>query len=51
MNALIAHRRHKKFGVYQDGKSLNIEQIKTFLIMRISKVLLTHLLAKTILKK
>ncbi|MDJ1171454.1 DNA cytosine methyltransferase [Roseofilum sp. BLCC_M154] len=30
MNALIAHRRHKKFGVHQDGKSLTLEQIRTF---------------------
>ncbi|PPJ62661.1 DNA cytosine methyltransferase [Cuspidothrix issatschenkoi] len=30
MAALISHRRHKEFGDHQDGKSLTIEQIKTF---------------------
>jgi len=30
MDALISHRRHKEFGDHQDGKSLTIEQIKTF---------------------
>jgi DNA (cytosine-5)-methyltransferase 1 len=30
MTALISHRRHKEFGEHQDGKSLTIEQIKTF---------------------
>jgi DNA (cytosine-5)-methyltransferase 1 len=30
MTALISHRRHKQFGDHQDGKSLTIEQIKTF---------------------
>jgi len=30
MNALISHRRHSKFGNHQDGKSLTLEQIKTF---------------------
>lgn len=30
MNALIAHRRKKDFGTHQDGKSLSLDQIKTF---------------------
>lgn len=30
MNALIANRRKKTFGTHQDGKKLNIEEIKTF---------------------
>ena len=30
MTALISHRRHKEFGSHQDGKSLTLEQIKTF---------------------
>jgi len=30
MTALISHRRHKEFGSPQDGKSLTLEQIKTF---------------------
>ena len=30
MNALIANRRKKHFGVHQDGKKLTLEQIKTF---------------------
>jgi len=30
MNALIANRRKKTFGTHQDGKSLSLEQIKSF---------------------
>lgn len=30
MNLLIANRRKKKFGTHQDGKSLTLDQIKTF---------------------
>lgn len=30
MNALIENRRKKVFGTHQDGKKLNIEEIKTF---------------------
>ena len=30
MNALVANRRKKIFGIHQDGKSLSLEQIKTF---------------------
>lgn len=30
LNLLIANRRKKTFGVHQDGKSLSLEQIKTF---------------------
>jgi DNA (cytosine-5)-methyltransferase 1 len=30
MNALIANRRKKHFGAHQDGKKLNIDEIKTF---------------------
>ena len=30
MNELIANRRKKKFGTHQDGKKLNIDEIKTF---------------------
>jgi DNA (cytosine-5)-methyltransferase 1 len=30
MNKLIANRRKKKFGTHQDGKKLNLDEIKTF---------------------
>jgi len=30
MDALISNRRLKEFGIHQDGKSLTLEQIKTF---------------------
>lgn len=30
MNALISNRRRKEFGRHQDGKMLNVEQIRTF---------------------
>lgn len=30
MNSLIANRRKKEFGTHQDGKSLSLEQIKSF---------------------
>ena len=30
MNELIANRRKKKFGTHQDGKKLNLDEIKTF---------------------
>jgi DNA (cytosine-5)-methyltransferase 1 len=30
LNLLIGNRRKKTFGTHQDGKSLTIEQIKTF---------------------
>lgn len=30
MNALIENRRKKVFGTHQDGKKLNLEEIKTF---------------------
>jgi DNA (cytosine-5)-methyltransferase 1 len=51
MNALIAHRRLKKFGNHQDGKSLTIEQIKTFFDLENIELIIDKLIEKKYLKK
>ncbi|NJL89278.1 MAG: DNA cytosine methyltransferase [Coleofasciculaceae cyanobacterium SM2_1_6] len=51
MNALIAHRRHHKFGNHQDGKSLTLEQIKTFFNHENIDGIINSLIAKKYLKK
>ncbi|MDJ0844861.1 DNA (cytosine-5-)-methyltransferase [Crocosphaera sp.] len=51
MNLLIANRRKKVFGTHQDGKSLTLEQIKTFYFNDDLEAIITSLLAKGYLKK
>ena len=51
MNALIANRRHKKFGIQQDGKSLTLEQIKTFFNCENIEAVIESLIDKKYLKK
>jgi DNA (cytosine-5)-methyltransferase 1 len=51
MNALIANRRHKEFGVQQDGKSLNIAQIKTFFDREDIQDIIRSLISKKYLKE
>ena len=51
MNLLIANRRKKKFGVHQDGKSLTLEQIKTFCTMPYLDEVITSLLTKGYLRE
>ena len=51
MNLLIANRRRKVFGTHQDGKSLTLEQIKTFYFNDDLEAITTSLLAKGYLKK
>ncbi|WP_107666326.1 DNA (cytosine-5-)-methyltransferase [Cyanothece sp. BG0011] len=51
MNLLIANRRKKVFGTHQDGKSLTLEQIKTFYFNDDLETLITSLLAKGYLKE
>jgi DNA (cytosine-5)-methyltransferase 1 len=51
MNALIANRRLKKFGTHQDGKSLTIEQIKTFFYLDNIELITDGLIQKKYLKK
>jgi DNA (cytosine-5)-methyltransferase 1 len=46
MDALISNRRKKEFGDHQDGKRLNLEQIKTFWDRSNIKKLITSLLKK-----
>lgn len=50
MDALISHRRHKKFGTHQDGKSLTLEQIKTFFDHENIENLIQSLINKKYLK-
>ncbi|MGK7942603.1 MAG: DNA (cytosine-5-)-methyltransferase [Crocosphaera sp.] len=51
MNLLIANRRKKIFGTHQDGKSLTLEQIKTFYFNDDLDQIITSLLAKGYLKE
>lgn len=51
MNALISHRRHKEFGNHQDGKSLTIEQIKTFFDHEDMENIIYSLIQKKYLKE
>jgi DNA (cytosine-5)-methyltransferase 1 len=51
MNALIANRRKKKFGVHQDGKRLSIVQIKTFYKNKKIKSVIKSLCEKGYLKE
>jgi DNA (cytosine-5)-methyltransferase 1 len=51
LNALIANRRKKTFGAHQDGKSLTIEQIKTFYSNSKLKKILGSLVEKGYLSK
>ena len=51
MNTLIAHRRHKTFGINQDGKSLSLEQIKTFFYGQDIELIIDSLIEKKYLKK
>lgn len=50
MNALVANRRKKIFGSYQDGKSLNLDQISTFFDHKGLKDILNGLVKKGYLK-
>lgn len=51
MTALISHRRHKEFGDHQDGKSLTIEQIKTFFSHENLQNIIDSLIDKKYLKQ
>lgn len=51
MNMLISNRRRHDFGTHQDGKALNIEQIKTFYPDNDIEEVITSLLQKGYLKK
>ncbi len=51
MNALISNRRKKKFGTHQDGKKLNIEEIKTFFNHENLKDIMSSLISKGYLKE
>lgn len=51
MNALIANRRHRKFGIHQDGKSLTIEQIRTFFNCENIENIIDSLINKKYLKE
>lgn len=51
MAALMSHRRHKEFGNYQDGKSLTIEQIKTFFDHENMENIIYSLIEKKYLKE
>jgi len=51
MNALISHRRHKEFGIHQDGKSLSLEQIKTFFEHEYIEKIIHSLVEKKYLKE
>ncbi|MTJ31720.1 DNA cytosine methyltransferase [Aphanizomenon sp. UHCC 0183] len=51
MDALISHRRHKEFGDHQDGKSLTIEQIKTFFDHENIENIINSLIEKKYLKE
>jgi DNA (cytosine-5)-methyltransferase 1 len=51
MNSLVANRRKKKFGAHQDGKSLNIEQIRSFFDHSELNFLLKSLVKKKYVKE
>lgn len=51
MTALISHRRHKEFGNHQDGKSLTLEQIKTFFDHENMENIIYSLIEKKYLKE
>ena len=51
MDALISHRRHKEFGIHQDGKSLTLEQIETFFKHEQIKNIIYSLVEKKYLKE
>jgi len=51
MNELIANRRKKKFGTHQDGKKLNIDEIKTFFNHENLTEIISSLIAKGYLKE
>jgi DNA (cytosine-5)-methyltransferase 1 len=46
LNLLIANRRKKTFGIHQDGKSLTLEQIKTFYKRDDLETIVSSLIAK-----
>ena len=51
LTTLIENRRKKQFGTHQDGKSLTIEQIKTFWVETNLEEMLTSLVKKGYLRK
>jgi DNA (cytosine-5)-methyltransferase 1 len=51
MNELIANRRKKKFGTHQDGKKLNIDEIKTFFDRENLAEIINSLICKGYLKE
>ncbi len=51
MKLLISNRRHKKFGDHQDGKSLTLEQIKTFYNHKNVENIIDSLIEKRYLKR
>lgn len=51
MNELIANRRKKKFGAHQDGKKLNIDEIKTFFNHENLTEIISSLISKGYLKE
>ncbi|GBF78630.1 DNA cytosine methyltransferase [Aphanothece sacrum] len=51
MNVLIANRRKKVFGIEQDGKSLTLEQIKTFYLKNDLEKVILSLVSKGYLKE
>jgi DNA (cytosine-5)-methyltransferase 1 len=51
MNELIANRRKKKFGTHQDGKKLNIDEIKTFFDRENLVEIMNSLICKGYLKE
>ncbi|MFZ4557585.1 MAG: DNA cytosine methyltransferase [Pseudanabaena sp.] len=51
MNELIANRRKKKFGTHQDGKKLNLDEIKTFFDRENLSEIMNGLICKGYLKE
>jgi len=51
MNELIANRRKKKFGTHQDGKKLNLDEIKTFFDRENLAEIMNGLICKGYLKE
>jgi DNA (cytosine-5)-methyltransferase 1 len=51
MNALIANRRKKEFGMHQDGKNLSLEQISSFYQHPDIEDIIRSLIAKKYLRK
>jgi DNA (cytosine-5)-methyltransferase 1 len=51
MNELIANRRKKKFGTHQDGKKLNLDEIKTFFDRENLAEIMNGLIGKGYLKE